>query len=367
MDSPSFLFSKLKNIFQEDLHLQGRFSYDMPMEQHTWFQVGGPLGCLFCPKNWRDLQYFLGLLSQQDLPSFLYHREDVMNMTSSHFMALPLGAGSNLLVRDGGMPQDILVKLGKGFHQVHIFPQGHKPKAEDIFLLDAEDAHKDQGEEKEEIQEKDLSEKVLAYFGASLLDRYVAQFCQSRGFSGLEFLYTIPGTIGGGLFMNAGCFGADFSTHLVGALVMDPQGDVHYKSKESLHYGYRSCSLKPGWFFLGGYFSLTPDNPLKIAEKMEDHVRQRNETQPTHVKTGGSTFGNPPGFSAWSLVDAMGFRGKTLGKAQWSPKHCNFLVNQGGASAQDLETLGQETQEEVLKKKGAYLPWEIVRWGKKKL
>lgn len=357
--SPEAYANLLEKIKENPMNTQGRFSYNVPMSQQTWLQVGGPLGCLFTPQNWQDLQIFLQFINNLNPQSTQKHREDMLNMISSGGKPLALGAGSNVLVRDGGMPQDILVKFGRGFHQIAFFPPNHCPIAEDLHLMDHDHS--------KNSLPSNLTSNVLVYFGAGLLDRFVAQFCQSKGLSGLEFLYTIPGTIGGGLFMNAGCFGHDFSTCLVGALVMDPQGKVHYKSKKDLHYGYRSCSLVPGWFFLGGYFFLQCKDPLEIAVTMDNAIEQRNETQPTHVKTGGSTFGNPPGYSAWRLIDQEGFRGKTRGHASFSSKHCNFLINEGGASAQDLEFLGQEAQDAVLRNKNQWLEWEIVRWGKPRI
>ena len=288
-----------------DLKLKGRLEKDCPMSKYTWLRVGGQAQWFFHPADEEDLSYFL--FHTQDIPKFF------------------MGAGSNVLVRDGGIA-GIVIKLGKGFHH---------------FQCD--------GSELE--------------IGAGLLDRHVAQHCQKLGISGFEFLYTIPGTIGGALAMNAGCYGGESAERLVWARVMDPLGTVHILSCQELGYSYRQCQLPQGWVFLGGKVKGVLADTNAIAQTMEKFARNREKTQPLQVKTGGSTFANPPGYRAWELLDLGGYRGKIKGGAQFSPKHCNFLVNLGESTAADLEDLAEEARHAVSQSFGICLEWEIVRWG----
>jgi UDP-N-acetylmuramate dehydrogenase len=230
------------------------------------------------------------------------------------------------LVRDGGVDHPV-IKLGRGFHQ---FTVEHT----DVFV------------------------------GAGLPDRIVAERCQALGLSGLEFLFTIPGTIGGALRMNAGCYGAETADRLVSVEVMDPKGIRYTLSIKEITYGYRFCSVPEDWVFLGARFRCISAKPEKIAKTMLTFSQQREDTQPTHVRTGGSTFANPDGYAAWELIDAVGYRGKKRGGASISQKHCNFLINEGDATAADLEGLGEEARQKVLADKGIALSWEIDRWGK---
>ena len=233
------------------------------------------------------------------------------------------------MVRDGGV-SGCVIKMGKGFRTFH---------AGDHYV--------------------DL--------GAGLLDRYVAERCQHLGLSGLEFMGTIPGSIGGGLAMNASCYGASFSDRLIHAHVMDPDGHQHQVLPQELKYEYRSCGLPEGWIFLGARFSCTPSDPESIAHTMGTMRDQRERTQPSRVKTGGSTFTNPPEGPAWQWIDQVGFRGKKLGQAMFSEKHCNFLINLGNATADELERLGEQAKKAVLDHSGVVLNWEIVRWGQKRI
>lgn len=291
-----------------DLKVKGRLEKNRVMANCTWLRVGGKAQWFFHPIDEEDLACFL--LQTQGIPKFI------------------MGAGSNLLVRDGGI-SGIGVKLGKGFHQFQI-------KGSEVEL------------------------------GAGLLDRHVAQCCQQAGLSGFEFLHTIPGTIGGGLAMNAGCYGGEVADRLLWARLMDPFGTIHTLSCQELNCSYRRCHFPPGWIFLGGRFKCTPSDPERIAQTMQEFAEKREATQPVHVKTGGSTFSNPKGYKAWELIDRVGYRGKIKGGAQFSQKHCNFLINMGNSTAADLEDLGEEARQKVYQETGVSLEWEIVRWGERK-
>ena len=293
---PNFLTSGL---------VSGRIEENASLSKITWLCVGGPAQYIFHPADAQDLSLFLQHFPQKE--TFI------------------LGAGSNILVRDGGV-SGVVIKMGKGFRHF---------RASDSYL--------------------DL--------GAGLLDRYVAGRCQMLGLSGCEFMATIPGTIGGGLAMNASCYGASFADRLIHAWVMDPQGNTHTVSPESLHYGYRSCGLPVGWFFLGGRFRCTPSHPHLVGKAMDEMLEMREKTQPTQVKTGGSTFANPPEGPAWKWIDQVGFRGKRGGGAMFSEKHCNFLINLGSSTALELETLAEDARRAVYRETGVALQWEIVRWG----
>lgn len=286
----------------------GRLEKNVRMQKYTWLSVGGPALAMFYPEDENDLSVFL---KQKKFENYLI-----------------MGAGSNLLVRDGGVDACV-IKISRGLDKLVI--------------------------EGNEIE-----------LGAGLLDRYVSQVCQEHGLSGFEFLSTIPGTIGGGMAMNAGCYGAEFVDRLLWAWVMDTQGTQHKVNVQDLGYGYRSCCLPKGWIFLGGRFKGTLSDPQSIEKTMAHHWENRLETQPSKVKTGGSTFANPPGHSAWKLIEDVGYRGKIKGDAQFSEKHCNFLINRGKATAQDLEDLAQEAHHAVYQKTQIDLRWEIVRWGKPK-
>jgi UDP-N-acetylmuramate dehydrogenase len=260
---------------------------------------------VFHPSNAEDLSQFLQHFPQKEW--------------------FVLGAGSNILARDGGI-SGVVVKIGKGFRQFRVTPE-------------------------------------YVDLGAGLLDRYVAQRCQMLGFSGLEFMTTIPGTIGGGLAMNASCYGGSFADRLIHASVMDPQGKKHILSVDELNYGYRSCGLPAGWTFLSGRFRYTQSNPNAVTQTMDEMLEMREKTQPTKVKTGGSTFANPKEGAAWYLLDKAGFRGKSWGQAMFSEKHCNFLINLGASSGAELENLGEAAKKAVQEQFGITLQWEIVRWG----
>lgn len=285
--------------------IRGRIERNVLLSKCTWLGVGGVADSIFYPFDEQDLSHFL--------------------QRNSDLSCTLLGLGSNVLVRDGGIP-GIVIHLGKSFRTVFF-----------------------EGKEVE--------------LGAGLLDRNAAQHCQNAGLSGFEFLYTIPGTLGGGLAMNAGCYSGEIADRLLWAWVMDPLGNKHKLSCQELGYSYRRCFLPPGWIFLGGRFCGVEGSKDSIANTMAEFARRRNSTQPMQVKTGGSTFANPAGHSAWQLLDQAGYRGRRKGGALFSVQHCNFLVNTGESTAADLEDLGEEARQEVLAQTGISLEWEIVRLG----
>ena len=238
-----------------------------------------------------------------------------------------LGVGSNLIVRDGGI-DGVVIRLGKGFSTC-------APGKDNTIIA-----------------------------GAGALSLHAAQTAQAHGLSGLEFLSGIPGTIGGALAMNGGAYGVETADILVEAQAIDPQGTLHHLTPDALGYSYRHSSLPDGWVFTGAILRGTPDDTNAIATRMETIAKERALSQPIRSRTGGSTFKNPPGKKAWELVDAAGCRGLTIGGAQVSQQHCNFLINTGDATAADLETLGEEVRRKVKAHCDITLEWEIKRIGK---
>lgn len=275
----------------------------------TWFRVGGPADVLFLPADEADLADFLRALPD-DVP------------------ILPIGVGSNLIVRDGGVAGVVIRLMGRAFAGVDALPHA----------------------------------RVRA--GAGALDSMVARTAAKAGIAGLEFYAGVPGTIGGALMMNAGCYGAETKDVLVSARAMDRGGAVRTLTNAEFGFTYRKNALPPGLIFLDALFQGTPSTPDAVAAKMAEITEKREAAQPIREKTGGSTFKNPPGDSAWKLVDAAGMRGARRGGAQVSEKHANFLINTGQASAADIEGLGEEVRAAVKAQSGVELEWEIKRIGR---
>jgi UDP-N-acetylmuramate dehydrogenase len=236
-----------------------------------------------------------------------------------------LGVGSNLLVRDGGVP-GVVIRLGRGFADV------------------AADG-----------------ETMVA--GAGALDTNAARAAQDAGLAGLEFLSGIPGTIGGALRMNAGAYGSEIKDVLVSAEAVDGRGERHRLAPAEMGFAYRRCGLPDDWIFIAASLSGTAGEAEAIARRMQEIRVARDGTQPVRSRTGGSTFANPPQAKAWELIDRAGCRGLAMGGAQVSVQHCNFLINTGTATAADLETLGEEVRRRVLAETGVVLEWEIRRVG----
>jgi UDP-N-acetylmuramate dehydrogenase len=286
--------------------IEGRYVFDQPLAPSTWFRVGGPARVVFKPKDINDLQNFLKN-KPADLPLFC------------------IGAGSNILVRDGGV-NACVVRLGSGFSQM----------------------------------EKENNTVIL---GAGCLDRTVALQCQQWGLTGLEFLVGIPGTIGGAVAMNAGAYGGEVKDFMKWVDVVDNQGTLHRLVCGDLGMAYRKGNLPKGCIAVRAAFTCDPKDPAEIHHTLNDFLKRREDTQPIRGRTGGSTFKNPPEQKAWELIDTAGCRGLQIGDAQVSEKHCNFLLNLGQATAHHIETLGETVRQRVLEKTGITLEWEIMRLG----
>ncbi|MGI8839986.1 MAG: UDP-N-acetylmuramate dehydrogenase [Caulobacteraceae bacterium] len=291
------------------LAVRGRLRFDEPLAPFTWFRVGGPAEVLFLPADEDDLAAFL-----HELP-----RETPL---------IVLGAASNVIVRDGGV-EGAVIRLGRAFADVGV-----------------------------EVDEG----RIVA--GAAALDGAVARAAGKAGLAGLEFYAGIPGTIGGALTMNAGCYGDETSQCLVAAHGLERDGARRVLAADALGHAYRRSAAPAGMIWTGAIFQGRRDDPAAIGERMAAITGRRESTQPIREKTGGSTFKNPPGDSAWRLIDAAGWRGKRLGGAMVSPLHANFMINAGEATAADLEVLGEAVRADVLAKFGVDLEWEIKRIGR---
>lgn len=292
--------------------VRGRYSFNAPLATITWFRAGGAAEVLFRPADRDDLLVFLKA-RPAEVPVTL------------------LGVGSNLLVRDGGVP-GVVIRLGRAFAGI-------------------------------EIRE----ERVTA--GAGALDITVALAAGEAEVAGLEFLRGIPGTIGGALRMNAGAYGVEVKDVLVEALVADAAGQCRRLAGAELGLSYRHCALPEGSVFLEATFAGRQGTAADIAARMAEISAARASTQPIRSRTGGSTFANPDpvaakGAKAWQLIEAAGCRGLRIGQAQVSEQHCNFLINTGGASAAEIEALGEEVRRRVLDHSGIRLEWEIRRIGR---
>ncbi len=287
--------------------LRGRFLPNQPLAPLTWFRVGGPAQVLFMPQDEDDLAYFLGALPA-DIPVTV------------------IGLGSNLIVRDGGVP-GVVIRLGRGFNDVTV-----------------EDNH-----------------RIRA--GTAVPDVKVARAAQDAGIAGLSFMRGIPGGIGGALRMNGGAYGGETRDALIEARGVDRAGRVRVYANVEMSYSYRHCGIADDVIFTQALFQGAPGDPAVIAAEMDKITGSREATQPIKSRTGGSTFKNPPGGKAWQLIDAAGCRGLVVGDAQVSELHCNFLINRGNATAADIEALGETVRARVKTNSGFTLEWEIKRIG----
>jgi len=288
-------------------NLRGRLKLDAPLSEITWFRVGGPAQYLFTPADEEDLAYFLG------------HAPAGLPVTV-------IGLGSNLLVRDGGVP-GVVIRLGRGFGEITI---------EESFRLRA---------------------------GAAVPDVRLARAAAEAGINGLAFYRGIPGSVGGALAMNGGAHGSETKDILIEARAVDRAGRAMALSLDDMAMGYRHCGAAKGLIFTQALFQGTAGDRAEIEKEMEAITEYREQAQPIKSRTGGSTFKNPEGHKAWQLIDAAGCRGLRLGGAMVSEKHCNFLINEGGASADDLERLGETVRTRVKETSGVELMWEIRRIG----
>ena len=292
-------------------HVRGRLILDEPLAPFTWFRVGGPADLLFLPADDADLTEFLRALPPE-VPRTV------------------LGVGSNVIVRDGGIEGVVIRLAGRQFAEIHV----------------------DQ-----------VDSSLIVTPGA--LDGAVARAAAKAGIAGLEFYAGIPGTIGGALTMNAGCYGAETRDVLKTAWGVDGAGELRAWSIGDFGYSYRHSDLADsGMIWLGAILQGRRDDPAVIQATMDQITARREATQPIREKTGGSTFRNPPGQSAWKLVDEAGWRGKLFGGAMFSAQHANFMINTGEATAADLEGLGEAVRADVAARTGVLLEWEIKRIGR---
>ncbi|NBZ87038.1 UDP-N-acetylmuramate dehydrogenase [Stagnihabitans tardus] len=296
---------------------RGTLTADRALSELTWLRVGGPAQWLYQPEDEADLAAFLRDLAPE-VPVF------------------PMGVGSNLIVRDGGL-RGVVIRLGRGFNGISV--QGSRVTA-----------------------------------GAAALDAHVARRAAEAGVD-LTFLRTIPGSIGGAVRMNAGCYGSYVKDHLVEVRAVTRQGEVVTIPASDLGLAYRQSSLPEGWVIIGATFEAPSGDPAALEVRMVEQIAKRDASQPTKERSAGSTFRNPAGFSstgkaddthelkAWKLIDDAGMRGARIGGAQMSTMHSNFLINAGGATADDLEKLGEEVRKRVFQTSGITLEWEIMRVG----
>lgn len=287
--------------------LRGRLLANESLAPLTWFRVGGPAQALFTPADEDDLAYFLSHLPEE-IP------------------VCCIGVGSNLIVRDRGLPGVVIRLPPRGFGEI---------------TIDGDAVHA----------------------GAAALDKRVAEAAAAASISGLEFCFGVPGTIGGALRMNAGANGSETRDVLVEARALSRRGERMTFDNFAMAFDYRSSGIDPSVIFTGAMFRGRIAEPQAIRARMNEVQAHRETVQPIREKTGGSTFKNPPGQSAWKLIDAAGMRGHRVGGAQVSDMHCNFLINTGEATARDIETLGESVRERVKRHSGVDLQWEIKRIG----
>ena len=286
--------------------VRGTYTPGAPLRDLVWFRAGGAAEVLFRPADLEDLQTFM----------FAKPRDIRVGV---------IGVGSNLLVRDGGIP-GVTIRLSSAFGRIAV--EGTRVRA-----------------------------------GAAALDSNVARTAADAGIAGLEFLRGVPGTVGGALKMNAGCYGREIKDIFVEATAIDGKGERRKLTSKEMDFAYRHTGAPEDLVFVEAVFAGKRDDPSEIRARMDQLVEQRESTQPVKTKTGGSTFQNPPGHKAWQLIDEAGCRGLKRGAAQVSDMHCNFLINTGDAKAADLEALGEDVRARVKATSGITLEWEIKRVG----
>ena len=297
--------------------VRGTLTPNRPLNELTWLRVGGPADWLFQPADLDDLRQFLAGLDPE-------------------VSVFPMGVGSNLIVRDGGL-RAVVIRLGRNFNGIEI--EGTRVTA-----------------------------------GAAALDAHVARRAAAAGID-LTFLRTIPGAIGGAVRMNAGCYGTYVADVFVEARAVTREGELVTLSADDLNFRYRQTDLPEGWVLVEASFEGAKGDPAELEARMADQLARRDATQPTKERSAGSTFRNPAGFSstgraddvhdlkAWKVIDDAGLRGFSIGGAQMSEKHSNFMINTGNATAADLEELGEEVRKRVFQNSGIELVWEIMRVG----
>ena len=300
------LISQIKEIKKK---ISGQILFDESLSKHSWFNLGGPAKVIFKPKNLNELSIFLKNCKE-------FNKIKV------------LGVGSNTLIRDGGF-DGVIIKLGKSFSHLSLLGQN------------------------------------MLIAGASALDKNVSNFALENSLSGFEFLSCIPGTIGGGIRMNSGCYGDDISKILVSVQAMDLSGKVKVIYSSDIKFSYRGCNLDNSLIFISATFKGKNDSNPNIQKKIINLVERKKKDQPSKIKTCGSTFKNPENNKAWSLIKDSGCAGMKMGDAHISEKHCNFFVNKRNAKSQDLENLIYQVKNKVLNKTGIKLELELEIIGEK--
>ena len=300
------LISQVKEMRKK---ISGQILFDESLSKHSWFNLGGPAKVIFKPKNLNELSIFLKNCKE-------FNKIKV------------LGAGSNTLIRDGGF-DGVIIKLGKSFSHLSLLGQN------------------------------------MLIAGASALDKNVSNFALENSLSGFEFLSCIPGTIGGGIRMNSGCYGEDISKILISVQVMDLSGKLKVVHSSDIKFSYRGCNLDNSLIFISATFKGKNDSNPNIQKKIINLVERKKKDQPSKIKTCGSTFKNPENNKAWSLIKDSGCAGMKMGDAHISEKHCNFFVNKRNAKSQDLENLIYQVKNKVLNKTGIKLELELEIIGEK--
>ena len=288
--------------------VRGKYKENYNLAHLTWFKVGGAADVLYKP------------VDEDDIANFLKQNAGKLPVTI-------IGAGSNIIIRDRGI-EGVVIKLGNGFTEIEILPQG------DLLV------------------------------GAACLNFNLAKFAQANGIKGFEFLVGIPGTVGGGVAMNAGSYGSEFKDIVKSVYALDKMGTQMQIPLEDIGFDYRKNSLPTNLIYTKVVFRADRGDPSEIKLKMQDINEKRAATQPVTEKTSGSTFANPEGKNAWELIDNAGLRGMKIGDAVISEKHCNFMINQGSANAYDMEQLGEFVKNKVKDHSGIELKWEIKRIGR---
>ena len=300
------LFSQIKEIRSK---ISGKILFDENLSKYSWFNLGGPARVIFKPKNLNELSIFL-----KNIKGF------------SNIKVL--GAGSNTLIRDGGF-NGIIIKFEKSFSHISLF------------------------------------DKNTIIVGSSTLDKSLSNFALENSISGFEFLSCIPGTIGGGIRMNSGCYGEDISKILLSVQAMDLDGRIKVIYASDINFSYRSCNLDDNLIFISATLKGIKNNKEKIKKKMNSLIERKKKDQPSRIKTCGSTFKNPENNKAWKLIKDSGCAGMKFGDAHISEKHCNFFVNNGKAKSSDLENLIHQVKKEVFNKTGINLELELQIIGEK--
>ncbi len=289
--------------------IRGVFKQNYNLKHLTWLKVGGDADIFFKPEDIEDLKTFL-------------------KENNNRFPITVIGAGSNLIIRDKGV-EGIVIKLGRNFT--------------DIQFID----------------------NNLIVAGAGCLNSNLSKFCLVNSITGFEFLIGIPGTVGGGVAMNAGSYGREFKDIVASVEVLDTEGNLIIIPVDRIGFSYRTNSLPKDLIFTRVFFQAeNKEDPNKIKQKMDEISAIRSSSQPVSEKTGGSTFANPEGFKAWELIDKAGLRGVRVGGACMSEMHCNFMINDNNATATDMENLGELVKQKVKENSGIELQWEIKRIGK---